>query len=406
MVTLSSLFILLCALVGAAPQPAPRPAVRLGIDVLLEERIELLAGKHVGLVTNSSAVDSAGQATLDRMVGDARFSVTQLYAPEHGLRLEHRNGSSDPNGVDPVTGIALEGLSCARPPSPASLARVDVIVFDVQDVGSRTYTYATTLGKVMRAAARAHVPVIVLDRPNPGGGLHYEGPIVEARHRSMIGWGPLPVTHGLTFGELARFYNGELNLGSDLTVVPMSGWTRSMVWEDTGLRWVATSTGIPTLINAHLYVAAGMAGGSGTNVDDGVGSHRYFERIGAAFADADRFAAEMERAALPGVHFDPVRYRPDRGPYRGWSLQGIEMKVTDPRKFRPLRTALQALVTLHHLYPRDFRVVDWRRFARVWGNRAVLGALRRGDAAEQIEASWQPELERFGATRQKYLMYM
>ncbi len=406
MVMLSSLIVLLNLLVGAVALPGSHPTVRLGIDVLLDDHVELLAGKRVGLVTNSSAVDTAGRATLDRLVTDTRFSVTQLYSPEHGLRLTHRNGRGDRNGVDPVTGIALEGLSCSRPPSAKSLQNVDVLVFDVQDIGSRTYTYATTLGKVMRAAARSHVPIIVLDRPNPAGGLAFEGPIVEPRSRSMIGWAPLPVTHGLTFGELARFYNGELGLHSDLTVVPMSGWTRSMVWEDTGLRWVATSTGIPTLTNAHLYVAAGMAGGAGTNIDDGVGSQRYFERIGSAFADADRFTAEMQRADLPGVRFEPVRYRPGRGPYRGWSLQGVQMKVTDPRQFRPLRTALTALVAMHNLYPSKFKVVNWRRFARVWGNRDVLGALRRGEAADRIEASWQPDLARFAVQRQKYLLYM
>jgi len=406
MVMLSSLLIVVSILSGGAMVPKGQPAVRLGIDVLLDDHIDLLAGKRVGLVTNSSAVDSVGRATLDRLVSDGRFAVTQLYSPEHGLRMEHRNGRGDPNGVDSITGIALEGLSCSRPPSPQSLANIDVLVFDVQDIGSRTYTYATTLGKVMRAVARAHVPIIVLDRPNPGGGLRFEGPIVEPRHRSMIGWAPVPVTHGLTFGELAQFYNGELGLQSDLTVVPMSGWKRSMIWEDTGLRWVATSTGIPTLTNAHLYVAAGMAGGAGTNIDDGVGSQRYFERIGAAFADADQFTAAMKQASLPGVHFEAVRYRPGRGPYRGWALQGVQMKVTDVRSFRPLRTALTALVTLHKLYPGKFKVLNWRRFARVWGNRAVLGALKRGDAAERIEASWQPDLERFAVQRQKYLLYM
>ena len=216
---------------GAARRVEPNPKIRLGIDNLLTTHRKLVAGKRVGLITNSSAVDRTGTPTLQRLLDDPGVTVTQLYSPEHGLRLEHRNNHTDRTGTDRVTGLPLQGLNCTSAPSRRTLRRVDVLIFDIQDIGSRTYTYVTTMGKAMQAAARYKVPFIVLDRPNPNGGLLVEGPIRKRRHRSVVGWAPIPVTHGMTVGELARWYNRELRIRCTLKVVPMTGWRRSMVWE-------------------------------------------------------------------------------------------------------------------------------------------------------------------------------
>ena len=401
---------LLLPLAVAALLPGPVDAsaepVRLGIDVLLDGHIELLEGKRVGIVTNSSAVDANVVPTLDRLHQDPRVNLTQIFAPEHGLRAALASGTSG-GGKDPETGLPIEGLFGKRSePSKEALARVDVIVFDIQDIGSRTYTYITTLGKVMRAAGRAKVPVVVLDRPNPNGGLLFEGPIRTKGYRSLIGWGPFPVTHGLTVGEVARFYNGELDLGCDLTIVQMEGWERWMLWEDTGLLWVPTSPGIPHPLNAHLYVATGMVGGAGTHLSEGGGNSMPFELLGGSYIDPKRFTDALAAQNLPGVLFRPVTFRAKTGRHRGELLHGAHLMLTDARAFRPLRTALAMLTILQKHHGKDLKVSDTRKFGRVWGNDDVLKQVRGGKTWQQIETGWQDELQAFAGKRAEYLLYL
>jgi len=401
---LSRVFVLLALL--ALPAPGWAAPLVLGVDVLFQKRMDLLANKRIGLLTNASAVDGDLVATLDRFLGDKRLRITQLYAPEHGLGGALPNGASGPSGIDVATLLPLEGLFGKRTsPSPESLARIDVLVFDMQDVGSRTYTYATTLGKVMTAAAAAKVHVIVLDRPNPQGGTRFEGPLRTARYKSLIGWGPLPVTHGMTLGELARFYNGELKLGCQLTVVDMEGWRRDMQWEDTGLYWIPSSPGIPHSLNAHFYVATGMVGGSGANVNEGGGHSMPFELIGAPYLHPKVLAAALTAEQLPGVRFRPMTFRPHKGQFTGRIVHGVQLILVDRKAFWPLRTAIAILTTLQRLYPEEFRVVGEARFGRVWGNDEVLAAVRAGKPWREIEASWQAPLAKFAEQRKKYLVY-
>jgi len=393
------------AVEDAPARPAP-PKVRLGVDVLLDERIELVAGKRVGLVTNAAGVDSRLVATADRLAADPRVELVQLYAPEHGLRGALAAGEKLDDTVDSATGLPVQGLfGKRRRPTAESLARLDALIFDLQDVGSRTYTYASTLGEAMTAAAAAGIPLIVLDRPNPLGGRLFEGPIREAKRKSFVGWGPVPVTHGLTFGELARLYNGEMGLGCDLHVVAMTGWKRDMVWEDTGLHWVATSPGIPHALNARLYVATGMFAGIATNVNEGVGTTQPFELTGAAFIDPAVFARELDAAGLPGVTFRPTVWRPYYHRFRKQVLGGVQLFVTDPRSFRPLRTALTLMTTVERLHP---KTVTWRSDAyvgRIWGNGDVIPAIGAGKSVAELEASWADALAAFGQVRARYLLY-
>lgn len=390
----------------AAPPDPPRKRVKLGIEVLMESRRDLLRGKRVGVVLNPASVDGDLVPTLERLQSDPGIQVVQLYGPEHGVSGHMANGRSDQRGKDDQTGIPVEGLSGRNwAPSRETLSRLDVLVFDLQDIGSRTYTYITTLGKAMQAARAAGVKVVVLDRPNPLGGLRFEGPIRDDRYRSVIGWGPFPVTHGMTVGEIARFYNRELGIDCDLTVVPMEGWNRSMMWGDTGLTWIPTSPGIPHELNAYLYVATGMVGGSGANVNEGGGNSMPFELIGAPFIDAGSFANELGKAGLPGVRFRPITWTPRVGQYAGKAVPGVQLILQDPKEFRPLRTALTILSTLHRLFPDELKVKDVRRFARVWGQDDVLPAIRAGRSVDEIEATWAGGLEAFAKARAKYLMY-
>lgn len=385
---------------------APAPPIRLGIDVLLDSRADLIAGKRVGLITNPSGVDGALRLTADRLAEDGRFQLVQLYGPEHGIRGDAPADAKIANSVDPVTGVPVESLYGERKrPSKESLARLDVLLFDIQDVGSRTYTYIATLGEAMRAAADAGVKVIVLDRPNPLGGLRFEGPIREEAHASFVGWGPLPLTHGMTVGEVARFYAERLDIGCELEVVRMEGWTRAMTWSDTGLAWTQTSPHIPHFSSAALYVATGMVGGVSQNVCEGVGTPLPFELIAADFFDARALAASLNAAGLPGLRFAPIAVQPFYGKFEKQALRGVRLVLDDPAALRPVRTALTILVTLERLYPGRVQFQEGRTFNIHWGTPKVLELVRAGKSTAEIEASWARELEEFGTARDRCLLY-
>lgn len=390
---------------------AAEPVVQLGIDVLLSERIDLLAGKRVGLLTNPAAVDQYLVSTLDRMVADKRITLRQLYAPEHGLSGATANGTSNSKGIDGRTGLPVQGLFGEElAPTPESLARIDVLVFDLQDIGSRTYTYVSSLGKLMWACKKANVQVMVLDRPNPLGGEMMEGPVRAERYKSLIGWGPFPVTHGLTVGEVAQFYNEELGIHANLVVVQMKGWRRGMMWDDTGLTWVPTSPGIPKPLNAYMYVATGMVCGCGPNCNEGGGNAMPFELVGAPWVDPDRFAAALNTAAkgvegVENVHFRPITWLPWHGQYDGKTVHGVQLHLRERRGFRPLRTALLILSTLRREFANKLTVSNAGRFAYVWGNDKVLEMLLAGKDWRAIEGTWQEELAAFAKKRSKYLLY-
>lgn len=393
------------------PEPAAAQPVSLGIEVLLSERIDLLANKRVGLLTNPAAVNRDLVSTLDLLRTHPKVKLAQLYAPEHGLAAATGNGTSNQKGVDGRSGVPLEGLFGKRSaPSEQSLARIDVLVFDLQDIGSRTYTYVSTLGKVLWACKKAGVTVVVLDRPNPLGGELIEGAVRLPKYKSLIGWGPFPVTHAMTVGEVARFYNAELGIGAKLEVVPMKGWRRSMQWEDTGLVWVPTSPGIPKPLNAHLYVATGMVCGSGPNCNEGGGNAMPFELIGAPWLDGDRLAKALNDTCkgvegLQHVRFRSMTWLPWHGQYDGKVVHGVQLHLASPRGLRPLRTALIILTTLQREFGDLLKIESASRFGRIWGNDKVLEMIRAGSSWQQIEASWQGELAEFAKVRAKHLIY-
>jgi len=406
LIALASLWLLATA--AHADEP---PKVTLGIDVLLSDRIELVQGKRLGLLTNPSAVDGQLVTTLERLRRDPRVKLVQLYAPEHGLAGATANGTSNRPGIEPSTGLPIEGLFGGQgAPSQESLGKLDAIIFDIQDIGSRTYTFVSTLGKLMYAAKTAGVTVIVLDRPNPHGGLTVEGPMRQPKYKSLIGWGPFPVTHGMTIGEVADFYNKELKIGCKLEVVKMKGWRRSMLWDDTGLTWVPPSPGIPKPLNAVLYVATGMVCGSGPNCNEGGGNAMPFELIGAPWIDPALFANALNEQAkdadgLRNLHFRAMTWLPWHGQYDGKTVHGAQLHLKSYKDFRPLRAALLILTTLQKHFGNQLKIADPHRFGRVWGNDEVLQMLRAGRDWQSIEASWQDELTAFGSVRARHLLY-
>lgn len=385
------------------------PVVKLGVDVLLESDsayLSLVEGKRVGLITNQSGVDSALVPTVDRLARDSRVSLVRLFGPEHGIRGEVPAGEKVADDRDPQTGVRVVSLyGKDRKPSKAALEGVDILMFDIQDVGSRTYTYISTLGEAMRACAETQTPLVVLDRPNPLSGTHFEGPMIEDRFRSFIGWGPMPVTHGMTLGEAARFFNDQLKIGCTLHVVPMRGWKRSMIWEDTGLSWTITSPHIPSVTQAYLYATTGMVSATFQGVSDGVGSTMPFEVIGAEFIDASNLERTLQVLNLPGVRFQAIYYKPFYGSFKDKPLRGVRLRLTDPRAYRPIRTSIAILTTLQAMYPEKLVFKDERPVGIHWGNTELRRQLEAGLGSDAIIDSWRSGNIEFEAARQRALIY-
>ena len=405
--TRRSIWLAVCGSLWAAlAQAAP---VTLGIDVLLEKNsphLELLEGKRVGLISNPSGVDGRLMPTVDRLAADKRVRLVRLFAPEHGIRGDVPAGDPVGDETDKVTGLPVSSLyGKSRQPTAEALAEVDVLLLDLQDVGSRTYTYISTMGETMRACAAHRKPLVILDRPNPLGGLRFEGPVIEVEWFNFIGWGPLPLSHGMTMGEVARFFRAELSIECELHVVPMRGWRRDMVWADTGLSWTITSPHIPHPLQAHLYITTGMLAATFPKLSDGVGSTMPFELIAADFIDGTALAQALNALALPGVEFQVVAVRPFYGKFANQSLSGVRLRLTDARSYRPLHTALQILATLHRLYPRRLEIGERAYVARHWGTSAVVANLQSATGIEDLESSWADELEIFARRRLESSLY-
>lgn len=394
---------------AAAPDTPPKIQVELGIDVLLapgSPQIAALTGKRIGLITNPSGVDGRLVPTADRLARDPRVKLVQLYGPEHGIRGEVPAGDPVEDARDPVTGLPVQSLyGRTRRPTPESLAGVDALLFDIQDIGSRTYTYISTLGEAMRACAEHRKPLWVLDRPNPLGGLLTEGPVMPEQWRNFIGWGPMPITHGMTVGEVARFFNATLGIGCDLQIVPMRGWRREMTWADTGLTWTQTSPHIPGVRQAHLYVATGMVAMSTTNLSDGVGTTLPFEIVAAEFIDPPQLSAALNASGLPGVRFQALAVKPFYGGFKDKALRGVRLHLDDPRAFQPLRTALTVLATLERLHPGKIAWAEEKIIGRHWGETTLPARISRGDAVSDIQAAWRGDLDVFLAARRAALLY-
>jgi uncharacterized protein YbbC (DUF1343 family) len=383
--------------------------VELGVDVLLAKDakfLELVKDRRVGLITNPSGVDGALIPTADRLAHDRRVQLVQLYGPEHGIRGDVAAGDQVGDERDAETGVAVQSLyGKSKRPSAESLAALDVVLFDIQDVGSRTYTYISTLGEALEACAEAGKPLVVLDRPNPIGGRRFEGPLIEERWRSFIGWGPMPVTHGMTVGEVARYFNDVLAIGCELHVVPMRGWKRDMAWEDTGLSWTQTSPHIPNATQAHLYVTTGMIASSTTNLSDGVGSTMPFELVGAEFFDAIELEIALNELELPGVRFQALAYKPFYGKFKDKPLRGVRLRLTNPKAYRPLHTALAILHTIKRLHPESFALADDDALGKHWGDLKLREQFASGATVEAIERSWAAGLAEFERARAKALLY-
>jgi uncharacterized protein YbbC (DUF1343 family) len=387
-------------------------AVRSGLDVLVGRLPTLLGGRRVGLLCHQASVTGALTHAVDAIRALRGVKLTALFAPEHGLAGAAQDHARVGSSRDRATGLAVWSLYGRRlAPSPAMLRGIDTLVVDLQDVGARYYTFAWTTALAMRACARAGIPVVVLDRPNPLGGLRIEGNLPDPAYASFVGLYPLPVRHGLTLAELAAYLNEEHALGCDLTVVPMDGWRRAMRWEDTGLPWIAPSPNMPTPDTARVYPGGCLV--EGTNLSEGRGTTRPFELVGAPFLDGRRLAAALRRRRLPGVAFRAAAFAPAFHKWTGRLCEGVQVHVTDEPRFRPFATYLALIVEARRQAPRRFR---WRRppyefetrklpIDLLCGGEGIRRALERGASPAAIERSWRSGLARFDRARRPYLLY-
>jgi len=382
--------------------------VVLGIDNFLQNHLHLVNGKRVGLLTNPSGVNGKLQATSDLLFDHSEVDLRAYYGPEHGIRGDYFAGHKVSDATDTKTGLPVFSLyGQRRKPSPETLEPVDVIVVDIQDIGLRGYTYIYTMAMVMEAAAENGKQVIVLDRPDPVGGLKVEGNLVEPDFYSFVGLYPIPYRPGMTIGELAKLFNSEFDINCDLTVVPMLGWKRAMYWDDTGFSWVPTSPHVPHAETILPMIATGTFGELGT-LSEGVGYTTPFEIAGAPWVRGEEFADSLNGLDLPGIFFRPVSFKPYYFRHQGVDCQGVQLHITDRDSFSPYVTGLYIMKTHMVLYPdRDLFANHDRigMFNKVMGTDRIMKMLRQGIPVKEIEQSWQDELNSFLQIRQKYLLY-
>jgi len=389
--------------------------VRTGADMLLAEKFDLIRGQRLGVITNHSALLRNGVHLVDTLFHRNEVTLVALFAPEHGIRGDAPDGDSIAPGRDPRTGIPVFSLyqnEYSRPES-VQLKNIDRLVYDIQDVGVRFYTYISTLFNLIQLSAETGIPLLVLDRPNPIGGLKVDGPILKPGLESFVGIAPLPIMYGMTVGELARLFNESGMLGAnraELTVVEMENWRREMYFDATGLMWRKPSPNIPRLENALVYPGTCLI--EGLNVSEGRGTPEPFLTIGAPFIRPVELIAELERQQIKGIQYEPLAaYIPVEIPntarapkYENQSIPGIRLRVTQRRDFEPVQFGIALICALQRLNPGEL-VIDEARFNRLSGDRTVREKILSGASAEEIVANWQAELEAFKSLRQKYLLY-
>ncbi len=393
--------------------PVASSQVTVGSDILFGKKFDLIRGKRIGLVTNHTGVLSDGRHLADALHERTDVKLVALFGPEHGIRGDAPAGAKIQHGVDQKTGVTAYSLyGKDYKPTGEMMKDVDVLMYDIQDVGARFYTYISTLSYAMEAAAEKGIPFIVLDRPNPIRGTWVEGFVREDSLRSFVGLHPIPVAHGMTVGELATMYNEEGwlkdGIKAKLIVVKMEGWNRDMWYDKTGLAWRRPSPNIPTTASAVVY--PGTCFIEGTNLSEGRGTDKPFEYIGAPFVDGARLAAELNAKELPGVRFDAVRFTPKEIPYvvanpkhKGIECGGIEVVVTDRNRYEPVKTGIFILAAAKRLFEKDFQ---WRgSIERLTGTVRVRQQINEGVPPESIVAQWKPEVDKFSPIRARYLLY-
>ena len=387
--------------------------IKLGIESLLDEQVALLKGSKVGLVCNQASVDHNYRHIADRCFAHPEWNLTALFGPQHGIRGDVQDNMIETeHAIDRVTGLPIHSLySETREPTEAMLRNVDVIIFDMQDVGCRIYTFAYTMANCMRAAKQFGKRVIVCDRPNPITGVGVEGNVLEPEQASFVGQFPIPTRHGMTLGELGRMFNEHFKIACELEVIPMKGWDREYWQDETDAPWVMPSPNIPTVDSATVF--PGTVHFEGTQLSEGRGTTKPFELIGAPYVEPEAFANALNALNLPGVFFRSCVFRPTFQKHGGVSCGGVQVHVINRQEFQPVITGIAMVKLAFDMYPSEFRwkeppyeyVFDRNPFDVIAGTTKLREAFERGDTLKSIEAGWQATLAEFREVRDQFLLY-
>jgi uncharacterized protein YbbC (DUF1343 family) len=384
-------------------------AVLPGLEVLLRDSVHLVRGKRVGFVTNQTAITRTGESGIDLLHESPDVNLVALYGPEHGLRGGIEGGVKIEGGIDERTGVKVHSLyGQVQRPTPEMLRGVDILLFDMQDIGARPYTFVWTMAMAMEAAAAQNIPFVVLDRPNPITGT-VEGPLMEMEMRrvaqAITGYFPVPLRHGMTVGEIARYINAEYDIGASLTVVPAAGWRAHQWFDETGLPWIDPSPNIRTLDAALTY--SGVVLFEATTTSQGRGTPAPFSFVGAPWLNAPELLRRLGNYEMRGVAFDTISIVPaGEGwvPFRGERVRGVRFTVTDRDAFQPVWMSLVMLTEMKRMHPNDFRVTN-EGFTQMLGSRWARQAFDRGEDPHVIWRRWQDELAQWEAVRARYALY-
>jgi len=387
--------------------------IKTGAETFMRYPRKYLNEKSVAVVTNHTGLLPNGEHIVDSLVRVKTVSVKALFAPEHGIRGNAPAGSKIQNSIDSLTGIPVYSLyGNTLKPTKEMFEGIDVVVFDMQDVGARFYTYISTMFYVMQACAEQNKKLYVLDRPNPLGGEYIAGPIIKKELESFVGIAPIPIAHGMTIGELAMMFNDGLlpnGLKANLEVIPMSGWKRSMMFEQTGLKWIPPSPNLPHTESAYIY--PGTCFLEGTNISEGRGTESPFLTFGAPFINTVDLLALLKEYGTPGITFEEVEFTPQDIPgkasnpkFRGKKCFGLKASVKNPSVSNPVYFGAKLILALHKLYPDKFKFKDLT-FDRLWGDKLIRQMMIAGKVPVDIRNYWQEDFNKFKEQRKKYLLY-
>lgn len=392
---------------------AGRRQIKLGVERLLEAPERILKGAGVGLICNQASVDHGFRHVADLFHEHPQVRLQALFGPQHGIRGDLQDNMIETDhAVDLQTSLPIHSLySETREPTEEMLADLDALVFDMQDVGCRIYTFAYTMANSMMAAAKFGKRVIVCDRPNPINGEAVAGNVLEPEQASFVGLFPIPTRHGMTLGELALLFNEHFGIGCELEIIKIENWSRNLWYDETDGPWVMPSPNIPTLDSAIVF--PGTVHFEGTQISEGRGTTRPFELIGAPYIDAEHYATELNRKDLPGVYFRSCIFRPTFQKHGNASCGGVQIHVLDREAFEPVTTGITMVKVAYEMYSEDFRwkeppyeyVYDRNPFDVIAGTSKIREAIEAGRSVEDLQSAWRPNLQSFLKVRERYLLY-
>ncbi|MCY7374444.1 MAG: DUF1343 domain-containing protein [Pyrinomonadaceae bacterium] len=390
-----------------------RKAIKIGLDKVLDGRENTLTNLRVGLICNPASVNSDFRHAADLFYENEKINLTALFGPQHGIRGDVQyNMVETPHTTDTFTGLPVYSLySETRQPTEEMLSGIDALVFDLQDVGCRVYTFIYTMANAMKACAAFGKKMIILDRPNPIGGIGVEGNTLEVGHESFVGQFPIPMRHGLTVGELAKLFNVEFNINCELEIVKMDNWAREDFYDETAAPWVMPSPNMPTVDTTVVFPATVFV--EGTEVSEGRGTTRPFEIVGAPYINGREYADALKSLELPGVIFRPINFLPTFQEFAKQECEGVFLHVTDRRTFEPVITGLAIIKTIYDLYRADFQwkltayeyEFDRHPFDVIAGTTKIRAMIEKGTPVNEIKLSWQTDVDKFNRIREKYLIY-